>query len=356
MTLLPYDLSFNPPLYLYRDGSETKHESKNGFLIKIEHESITSYADVSPLLHVSTESYKDVYNECQKINTNQIFNDINIFLQTGEEQFIKEKFLDFDFSKYTKHPSLQHALSCLFSDHYRQKYGVTILGKVLFHGLIPNSLTKSNSDEAIKKASELENLGFKKAKIKIGSGGVNNINLNNENELLKNILSKTKLLSLRLDANQKFNMDDFKVLLKNINFDRIDYIEEPVEKPSDLIHFTQKTHLSLAIDENLKLMKDILIDGVKAIIIKPTLIGDYHSIKNIISKYSRRGISPVFSSSFESQVGIYQIAQLARVLNPNEYHGLDTFDCYLESLMDLDIRENAIHLKNNLEVQGPLYV
>jgi o-succinylbenzoate synthase len=352
MTLLPYDLSFKTPLFISRNNVKSKHESKKGFLIKTEYDGITSYADVSPLEHVSIESYKDVYNECKKINTSQIFNDINGFLEFNQENFFKEKFLDFDFSKYSQSPSLKHALSCLFSEHYRQKHEIKISGKVLLHGLIPNSLIKADSNETLRAVEKLERSGFKKAKVKIGS----NQGLSKENELLKKILSQAKKLTLRLDANQKFETKDFSEILKGIDIARIDYIEEPVQKAVELIHFNQLTHLNLALDENLKLMKDILIDGVKAIIIKPTLIGDYHTMKNIISMYNKRGISPIFSSSFESQVGIYQIAQLAYTLNPKEYHGLDTFDCFLETLMDLEIEGDGIHLKDHLEVQGPLYV
>ncbi|MES2768082.1 MAG: o-succinylbenzoate synthase [Bdellovibrionota bacterium] len=353
MTLLPYKLNFIDPIYIRENE---KLESKNGFIIKVEKNNIISFADVSPLQYLNLETYDDVYQECKKIDINRIFEDIDFFLKTKEEFFIQEKFLDFDFSKYTKLPSLKHGLSCLFSDHYRQKLKLKISGDVYFHGLIPNRLTQSSQDEVVKRSNLMEKNGFKKAKLKIGSLKTTSETLKNDNNLIKKILAGTTNLQLRLDANKNFKLEDFPTLLDGIDLKRIDYVEEPVSKSSDLVHFTTNTKLSIAIDENIHLMKDIIFEKVSAVIIKPTLLGDYYTLKRLIQTYSKRGISAVFSSCFESQVGIYQIAQLAHVFNPQESHGLDTFDCYLESLMDLNVHSNAITLQENIELKGPIYI
>ena len=352
MTLLPYDLTFKDPIHIH----DSILESKNGFILKIERDNITSYADVSPLEHLSTETYKDVHIDCKKINTTQIFSDIDSYLKKETEKlFLEDKFLDFDFSKYTQLPSLKHALSCLFSDYYRRMFGIKILGHVSYHGLIPNSLIKAPPEEAVKKAVHFEKFGFKKAKLKIGSD-LSLQGLQKENILLSKILSETKHLKLRLDANRKFKIEDYHTLFKNIDTTRIDYIEEPVKKTSELLEFFSQVHVPIGIDENLKLLKDVNFVGTTAAIIKPTLVGDFYTIKRLVKDFRKRGISAVLSSSFESQVGIYQIAQLAYAMNPKETHGLDTFDCFLENLMDLNTQNGAITLRENLELKGPLYV
>lgn len=362
MTLLPYELSFINHIYIF--GSDragrgfTKHklESKQGLIIKIEKDNITSYADVSPLPYLNFETIEAVTKQCKEINTNQIFSDIEAYLKRNKDLFKVEKFLDFDFSVYTSYPSLQHGLSCLFSDYYRKKMGIKISGEVLFHGLLPNQLTDSSNDLVIKKAIALEKAGFKKAKIKIGSTDVALDNLKKENELLKSILKNTKALKLRLDANRKFQLNDFPTLLEGIDLKRIDYVEEPVSKTSELLNFTQKTKLTIAIDENINLAKDVIFEKISAVVLKPTLLGDYHNLKKIMSNYAKRNIEPIISSCFESQLGIYQLAQIASVFNPNESHGLDTFDCYLEKLLDLDIHRNAISLDTEIELKGPIYI
>lgn len=352
MTLLPYDLSFIHPIYLFGQ----KIESKNGLIIKIEVDNITSFADVSPLQYLNFETFDDVYEQCKKIDTKLIFHDIETDLKTKKETFLREKFLDFDFSKYTSYPSLQSGLSNLFSYYFRQKFNIQIIGDVYFHGLVPNHLTHSSEEDVIKRVLILEKNGFSKIKIKIGSKENSDESLKKENLLLKKILSQTKILKLRLDANQKFRLSDFDILLEGLDLDRIEYVEEPVAKISELIHFTKQTKLSIAIDESIHLMKDIVLDKVSTVIIKPTLLGDYHNLKKIINMYAKRGISTVFSSCFESQLGIYQLAQLAYVFNPTESHGLDTFDCYLEKLMELKLYKNAIILGDDIELKGPLYI
>jgi len=362
MTLLPYELSFINHIYIFgsdratRSLSKHKLESKQGLIIKIERDNITSYADVSPLPYLNIETIEAVTKQCREINTNQIFADIELYLKRNLDLFKKEKFLDFDFSTYTSYPSLQHGLSCLFSDYFRKKFGIKISGEVLFHGLLPNQLTDSSDELVIKKAIALEKAGFTKAKIKIGSTDTGLDNIKKENLLLKSILQKTQILRLRLDANRKFQLNDFPTLLDGIDLKRIDYIEEPVSKTSDLLNFTQKTKLTIAIDENINLAKDVIFDKISAVVLKPTLLGDYHSLKKIMSNYTKRGIAPVISSCFESQLGIYQLAQLAHVFNPKESHGLDTFDCYLEKLVDLDIHRNAISLDKNIELKSPIYI
>lgn len=357
MTLLPYELSFINPIYVFgSDRAKHKIESKQGFIIKIEKDNIPSFADVSPLPYLSSESFETVFKQCKEINTNQIFSDIDLHLKRSKDTFRLEKFLDFDFSAYTNHPSLQHGLSCLFSDHYRKKLGIKIKGRALFHGLLPNQLIDSSDDLVIKKAITLEKAGFTKAKIKVGSADVSLDLLKKENLLLKSILKNTKTLQLRLDANRKFQLSDFKFLLEGLDLKRIDYVEEPVSKASELLNFTSQTNLTLAIDENINLAKYVIFEKISAIVLKPTLLGDYYNLKKIISNYAKRGISVVISSCFESQVGIYQLAQLAHTLNPTESHGLDTFDCYLEKLVDLDIHRNAISLDKDIELKGPLYI
>jgi o-succinylbenzoate synthase len=352
MTQLPYDLTYTEPLLFQKAGENFKMSSKKGAILKIEKDDIVSVADVSPLEHWNQESFSDVQRECQKIKSDQLFKDIDAYISDPVQKniFLVEKFLDFDFSKYTKLPSLKHALSCLYSDYYRQKLKIKLTGDISYQALIMRQ-KNSSIDQIIQKTQALETSGFKKVKIKIGIS-----DLKTENLLLTQLLNQTKKVRLRLDANLKFSLNDYATILKGLDLDRIDYIEEPVFKTTELLDFFSTTKVHLALDENIHLIKDVRIQGVKSLILKPTLLGDYHSLKKIVLNCHKRGISPVFSSCFESQVGIYQLAQLASQFNPNEIHGLGTFDCFLENLMDLSIRNNAISLVDSVELKGPLYV
>lgn len=348
MVLLPYDLTFKDPVVVQRslDSEKQGHrlESKNGFLIKIEKDHIISFTDVSPLPYLNTESYKDVYRDCKNINTNEVFEEIDLYLKRNHVLFREEKFLDYDFSKFTQHPSLKHALSCLFSDYYRQKLGIKIEGRVALH-----SLATSCHPNALEKILQFEKHGFQKVKIKLGT------DVKKDHELLKNVLSKTQSLNLRIDANKKLSLEDYKILLGGLDISRIDFIEDPLK--SDLSQeFYQATKVPIALDEDFSFNQDFKFEGIKSAIIKPTAIGDYYTIKRISEKCKKHGISVIFSSSFESQVGIYQIAQIAHALAPQETHGLFTFDDFLESLMDIQMDGRFLVLKGPLRIEGPIYV
>ncbi len=342
MTLLPYELTFKDPVLIHRNhgGGDVRLESKRGFLIKIETDNTISFGDVSPLPYLNTESYKDVYSDCKNINTTQIFDDIEVYLKRNHLLFSQEKFLDFDFSKYTTFPSLKFALSCVFSDFYRKKHGLKILGKTLFQPLLQND---SDLRDFVK-------MGTRILKVKTLSDP------KKTNEYLKDLFSHTHSISFRIDANKKYSLEDYKTLLKGLDISRIDYIEDPTKTSTDLRKFYSEFHIPFALDEDLSLFDREDLDGLKALVIKPTKIGDYYSIKRIYDKCISKRVSLVLSSSYESHVGIYQLAQMAQSLAPQETHGLGTYDCYLESLVDFEIDRNAIVLEDPFIVKGPIYV
>ncbi len=336
---------------MFRGDVPFRLESKSGFIVKIERDGIISYGDVSPLVGQNSRLYKDVLAECKNINTTSIFADIEKYLKKHKSQFLEEKFLDIDFSSYCNSTALKFALSCLFSYYYRQKFNLNLNGVVLYQGLITDL---SSTQDAINTAKELSERGFEKVKVKIGAGYPQH-DLEIENKALKEIIRQTDL-SLRLDANRKLHLDDYEILLKDLDLDRIEYVEEPLRHSPDLLKFTNTHGLNVAIDENMTLMKDIVLDGVNTIILKPTLVGDYYSLKRIIEKFHRRGMSPVLSSSFESHLGLYQIAELALALNPRETHGLGTINAFLEELVEIKTKSGQIIIEGPIELKGPIYV
>ena len=74
------------------------------------------------------------------------------------------------------------------------------------------------------------------------------------------------------------------------------------------------------------------LTGVKAVVIKPTLIGSVERCVAIIERAQQLGIKPVLSSSIESSLGLTQIARLAQQYLPNEVPGLDTIGLYQQQL------------------------
>ena len=75
------------------------------------------------------------------------------------------------------------------------------------------------------------------------------------------------------------------------------------------------------------------LTGVKAVVIKPTLIGSVERCVAIIERAQKLGMKPVLSSSIESSLGLTQIARFgAQQYLPNEVPGLDTIGLFKQQL------------------------
>jgi O-succinylbenzoate synthase len=148
-------------------------------------------------------------------------------------------------------------------------------------------------------------------------------------------------LSLRLDVNRVWTLEQARVFASKISpsyRQRIAYVEEPCASPSDSLSFAIETGMAIAWDETLQTsLKDPdfrleNLTGVKALIIKPTMIGSVGHCQYLIEKAKRLGMQPVVSSSIESSFGLCQLARLAKWWLPDEVPGLDTVKLYQQQL------------------------
>jgi O-succinylbenzoate synthase len=119
---------------------------------------------------------------------------------------------------------------------------------------------------------------------------------------------------------------------------RIAFIEEPCQVPGDSFSFAIDTGIAIAWDETLQhaMRKDDFkledLNGAKAVIIKPTLIGSIDRCIELIEKAKSLGIKAVISSSIESSFGLTQLARIAKWQLPDEVPGLDTVGLFAQQL------------------------
>jgi len=125
--------------------------------------------------------------------------------------------------------------------------------------------------------------------------------------------------SLRLDANRRWTREEAIQFCHAIDADSIEYLEEPTQDSAEFEEIAAATGIAYALDETLlerPSQKDF--PNCKALIIKPTLLGaDFES-------YPSWNLPMTFSASFETGVGLWQIARLARRFSPQVPCGLDT--------------------------------
>lgn len=117
---------------------------------------------------------------------------------------------------------------------------------------------------------------------------------------------------LRLDFNQKWTLSNALEFANHFSPSCFEYLEEPVNSYEDLIQFSHLTKFPIALDETLLLKSGLEIPTFTCAVIKPTLWGHIPSLSKPI----------VLSSSYESSLGILQIARLSASNIPL---GLDTF-------------------------------
>lgn len=191
-------------------------------------------------------------------------------------------------------------------------------------------LCTGDPDELIPKLNRME--GEKVAKVKVG------LYEPIRDGMLVNLLLKSiPQLTLRLDANRAWTPEKAQQFAKYVTpslRQRIAFLEEPCRSPGHSLSFAMNTGIAIAWDETLQdathregfRLEDLT--GVKAIIIKPTLIGSVGYCIKLIEKARALGIKAVISSSIESSIGLTQLARFAKWQLPDEMPGLDTIDLF----------------------------
>jgi len=203
-----------------------------------------------------------------------------------------------------------------------------------------NGLITTNNSKGIEQAKKLVSDGYQTLKIKVGRQPVED-----DISFIKNIVNNIdKKIKLRLDANRAWSYYEALKFAKGIHDVSIEYIEEPLQDINELEKFALETNTPVAIDESLTtLIPNQLkqMQWVQAIIIKPTLLGSINKSIDLIKAANEIGIKTVFSSSFESSVGLAIITQLASSLGTSGTAvGLDTGSFFSEDLYKVNLFNN----------------
>ena len=143
-------------------------------------------------------------------------------------------------------------------------------------------------------------------------------------------------VKLRLDANQRWTLDQAIEVGRQLPGERIAYIEEPTANPDEFTEFCRVTGVPYALDETVQKpdYRFRFEQGLAALILKPTLVGGIEHCVNLIREAKSAGVRVVFSSSFESSVGIHILQQLSAIYTPEELPGMDTLSAFESPLVE----------------------
>jgi o-succinylbenzoate synthase len=314
-TLYTYSLPLVKPLKM--KGSE--QNNRDGLIIELEDKNgIKGFGDAAPFLGLHKETLQNIIDEIKNI----LLKFSNLEINTKEELFSQ-------LSSLPKcAPSLMFGLEWSLIDWFAKTKNINP-GQLFNPGpnqkIWLNTLLTGTSKEVINQAKALKNTGHRSIKLKVATRSLE------DDITLVHTLDEIfeGKISLRLDANQSWRFKDAVRFGKAVRAATIEYIEEPCASPELFADFYFETGLNYAFDETLVqpvFTKIRNFTGLSTLILKPSVIGSLQQIKKRTDWAKEKNLKIVFSSTFESGIGLWAIAHLASAFGEkNVDNGLDTF-------------------------------
>ncbi|MDF0533390.1 o-succinylbenzoate synthase [Shewanella sp. A32] len=282
--------------------------------------------DGSPINGFSRESIEDVINDAQ------------VLLQSvveGGHDLIQA-------SELTPLPSLAWGLSLL---------DAKIKGQLPVHfpefQPIPLLVPKEGEPLALtKQRIAALPANIQRVKIKVAQ-----TSLAEELALIYAVLELRPELKLRLDANQGFEKDEAEHFCSCLPKAAIEYFEEPCRIWQNNRALFASTGIPFALDETLaktpdfKVATDAFEFGLRALVIKPMLLGTLSRLQALIEEANALGVRCVLSSSLEASLGIRDLCRVAAALTPNETPGADTLSPFSKDLIIGDQHKNCLQFE-----------
>lgn len=182
-------------------------------------------------------------------------------------------------------------------------------------------------------AKRLAEQGYRTIKLKVGGQPVKE-----DLRLVENV--RTTIgddISLRLDANKAWPLNDAISFGKAAKDYDIEYLEEPLQNPREIPQFKDAATIPIALDESLceiSIQKGNFYKNLNALVIKPSVVGSIERTIELCLWAREKNLIPVLSSTFDSGVALSALAQLASVFTlPETAMGLDTYKWLKEDLL-----------------------
>ncbi|MBW3166187.1 o-succinylbenzoate synthase [Ferrimonas balearica] len=282
MKLYPYALPLATPLRFAGQSLDQRH----GLLIKLERDGHTGWGDCAPLPGFSHESLAQCQSALQALAAGQI-----------DEAALP--------------PAAHFALDC---------------ARWQCEG--PHRLTLPASIPLLVGTPEQQLAQFDalttppgEVKLKLARAP-----MEQEIALVYALLERQPKLLLRIDANRGWSAEQASHFAASVPPAALRYVEEPCANLNDSLRVAAQHRLPLALDETTQVAdyQYESLPGVRALVLKPTLIGSLARLQQLVQQARLDGVEVVLSSSFESNIGLTHLAHLAAELTPDSVPGLDT--------------------------------
>ncbi len=196
-----------------------------------------------------------------------------------------------------------------------------------------NALLTGKREDLLKETAQMLSHGYRSFKLKVGRS-----DMEKEVALVKELSCLIGTgATLRLDANRAWALDDAVGFTEAVSHTSIEYIEEPLRDIELLRDFIERSDIPVAVDESLHLLDFQLLSSferIKAVILKPAVIGGLEKTAEYIRRAENLSILPVISDTFHSGVGLSASAGLASgKLKKDVPAGLDTYRYLADDLL-----------------------
>jgi O-succinylbenzoate synthase len=256
-----YCIPFKTPLKLKGKTFATR----KGFILKhTDVKGRIGYGEVAPLPFFSKESLQDAFTQLKEV--------IHAFKQKKGINFQKI------------FPSLAFGLTCSFIKELPEKISLSY-----------SSLLLGSPQEILKKISSTLTTSIK---VKAHS-----LDLLETIDLFKELKKLYPDKKIRVDFNQSLSFKNAIQFCKSFQPTDFEFLEEPCITKQESLQLSKETQFPTVFDESLPTLKAEELPYIAGLVIKPTIVG------NISENAKSKPL--IFSSSFESKVGIYHILRLA---------------------------------------------
>ncbi|MFT7053754.1 MAG: O-succinylbenzoate synthase [Psychromonas sp.] len=281
--LFRYRLPFKTPL-LFKG---MKLRAREGVILQVENDSGEfNFAEIAPLPGFSRESLQQAIAQMITVLNNHPLD------QNEKNTAVLNKQNDM-----TLYPSVAFALDCIV-------HNLPI--SELFKTAASIPLLQGDNHNVLKQYLQLNKPD--RIKLKVARQPVAE-----DITLFSALSALNHNLLIRCDANQSWSFAQADLFFAHINHKVLDHIEEPTASLNDNIALAERYQVQLALDETLQQPQFHYQHQpcFKTLILKPTLIGSFARLNYFIKIAKEFHLSVSISSSFESPLGLKQLASVA---------------------------------------------
>lgn len=196
------------------------------------------------------------------------------------------------------------------------------------------------AEEVSRQALSLESAGFSSLKMKVGID-----HPGHDVERICAVCDATPTARLRIDANCGWDVKWAETVLSNVPRSHIEFIEQPFPRGqyAEAGRIAAKYHVRLALDEDVQTLEEAEIHIKRrtcdVLVIKPMIVGRLYQCVLLAHKAQAAGIEVIYTSSWESDIGIAATLHLAAALGPNPpAMGLSTAGMIAEGIVKKPLR------------------